>query len=442
VPEGHAARRAGCIGRIGVVILDKALRQRALDGRPVRIALVGAGYMGRGIAICADSVPGLEVVAISNRTVERAVGIYDHLGRSEPRRAASVEDVSTAIAEGKAVVADNPSLVCRAEGVDVVIEATGELEFAAGVALAAIAGGKHLVLVNAELDATVGPILKARADDAGVVLTNTNGDEPGVTMDLMRYVTSIGLRPVLAGNIKGFLDRHRTPDTQRAFAESVGQDPKRVASYADGTKLCMETAIVANASGFGVSKRGMRGFQCAHVRDVIDLCDPDELLAGGTVDYVLGAEPGSGAFVVGYNEKPELQPYFAYFKLGDGPFYVFYAPWHLPHAEAPLTAARAALFHDAAVAPADGPRCDVVTIAKRDLRAGELLDGLGGFTCYGTIENSDVARRERLLPMGLSERSELLVEIAIDEPIRYDDVRRPVGRLIDRLRAEQDALFA
>ena len=297
------------------------------------------------------------------------------------------------------------------------------------------------MLVNAELDATVGPMLKRKADDAGVVLTNTDGDEPGVTMNLLRYVRTIGLQPVLVGNVKGFIDPHRNPETQRAFAESVGQHPKMITSFADGTKLSMEATIVANAAGLRVVERGMRGNACDHVRDVVELFDPGELLAGGVVDYVLGAEPGSGAFVVGHTEEAIPAQYLKYFKMGDGPFYVFYTPWHLPHAEAPLTAARAALFHDASVAPLAGPRCDVVTVAKRDLRAGETLDGIGGFDCYGTIENHAVSRAEELLPMGMSAGCVLNADVAIDEPVRFADVEVPGGRLVDAIRAEQDALF-
>ena len=261
-------------------------------------------------------------------------------------------------------------------------------------------------------------------------------------MNLLRYVRTIGLTPVLAGNVKGFLDRRRNPDTQRGFAAAVHQDAKRIASYADGTKLSMESAILANASGLRVERRGMRGIQCAHVREVVgEGFDADELLAGGYVDYVLGAEPGSGVFVVGYTDDPTDREYMANFKLGNGPFYVFYVPWHLPHAEAPLTAARAAIFQDAAVTPVGAPVCDVVTVAKHALSTGAVLDGSGGFTCYGVVENADVARRQRLLPMGLSEGCELLVDVKVDHPITYDDVRLPSGRLADRLRMEQDVAF-
>jgi predicted homoserine dehydrogenase-like protein len=217
-------------------------------------------------------------------------------------------------------------------------------------------------------------------------------------MNLYRYAKAIGCRPVLAGNVKGLLDPYRTPDTQRDFAAQWGMKPNMVTSFADGTKLSMEMTLVANATGFGVARRGMMGHRCAHVKEVPALFDGDALLERGLVDFVLGAEPGSGGFLVVYDDEPWRREWMRYFKLGDGPFYVFYQPWHLPHLEAPLTAARAVLFHDAAISPRDGPVCEVVALAKRDLRGGERLDGIGGFTCYGSIENMEISRAERLLP--------------------------------------------
>ena len=202
-------------------------------------------------------------------------------------------------------------------------------------------------------------------------------------MNLSRYVRAIGLEPVLAGNLKGLLDPYRTPETQREFAAAVGQKERMVTSFADGTKLSLEATITANALGFGVARRGMTGHRCEHVNDAAGFFDPQELLRGGIVDFVLGAQPGSGAFVVGYRDDPGRQRYLSYFKLGDGPLYTFYQPWHLPNFDVPLTVARAVLFHDAAVTPVGAPRCEVVTIAKRDLPEGAALDGMGGFDCYG-----------------------------------------------------------
>jgi predicted homoserine dehydrogenase-like protein len=426
-----------------VIILDKELERREAAGAPVRVGIVGGGYMARGIAAqILGGMPGMRLVGLSNRHPERAERILAECGVGSAPRVETGDELESHVADAGPVVTADPAVICRSGLVDVVIEATGEVEFGAQVAMDAIEHGKHVVLVNAELDATVGPMLKVYAEGAGVVLTNTDGDEPGVTMNLLRYVRLIGLEPVLAGNIKGFIDPHRTPETQREFADSVGQGAKMITSFADGTKLAMETTIVANASGFRVAQRGMKGPHCAHVRDVLEHFDPEELLAQGHVDYVLGAEPGSGAFVVGYGDRPLPQQYLKYFKMGDGPLYVFYTPWHLPHAEAPLTAARAALFQDAAVTPLGPPVCDVVTIAKRDLAEGDVLDGIGGFTCYGTIENVAKSRTARLLPMGLTEGCRLVRDVREDEPVTYDDVEVPEGRLSDALRAEQEERFA
>jgi predicted homoserine dehydrogenase-like protein len=213
-------------------------------------------------------------------------------------------------------------------------------------------------------------------------------------------------------------------------------------SFADGTKISMENSVVANATGYKVGKRGMYGPKCGHVKEAINLFPVDQMLDGGLVDYILGAEPGPGVFVIGHNDHPERREYMKYFKMGDGPLYAFYVPYHLPHLEVPLTAARAVLFQDAAVAPIAGPVCDVITVAKRDLEAGEMLDGIGGFTCYGMIENAAVCQAENLLPMGLSEECRLTRDIRKDQAITYADVNLPPGRLCDKLRTEQDAYFA
>jgi predicted homoserine dehydrogenase-like protein len=280
------------------------------------------------------------------------------------------------------------------------------------------------------------------AERAGVLITNADGDQPGVIMNLLRFVRTIGYQPVLAGNIKGLQDHYRTPETQKGFARQHNITPQMATSFADGTKISMENAIVANATGFKVGTRGMYGPRCEHVTEAVTLFPMDQLLDGGLVDYILGAEPGPGVFVLGYNENPVRQSYMNYFKMGDGPLYVFYVPYHLPHLEVPLTAARAVLFQDAAVSPLAGPVCDVITVAKRALRAGEVLDGIGGFTCYGVLENSDVCLAENLLPMGLSERCRLKCDILQDQPITYSDVIVPHDRLADRLRDEQNTYFA
>jgi predicted homoserine dehydrogenase-like protein len=186
----------------------------------------------------------------------------------------------------------------------------------------------------------------------------------------------------------------------------------------------------------------MRGYRCAQVKDLLSGLSVDQFAKGGVVDYVLGAEPGTGAFVVGYNDHPIKRQYMSYFKMGDGPLYLFYTPYHLPHLQLPHTVARAVLFGDATLTPMGAPVCDTVAIAKRDLRAGEVLDGMGGFTCYGLIDTHESSRASDLLPMAISQGCRLKRAVTKDEAIGYADVELPPNRLSDKLRAEQDAHFA
>lgn len=425
-----------------MIIIDNALAKRDAENNPIQVGLVGAGYMGRGIALqILTAMKGMRLAAVANRTLESAALAYRQAGVDRFATATNTTQIEAAIARGEGVITDDALALCRAENLDVIIEVTGTSNFAARVSLEAMDHGTHVVLMNAELDATIGPILKQYATRRGVVLTNSDGDQPGVIMNLFRFVSSIGCRPVLAGNMKGLQDPYRTPETQKAYAAQFNQKPPMVTSFADGTKISMEMAVVANATGFRSGRRGMYGPECKHVNDAVDLFPREQMLAGGLVDYVLGAEPGPGVFIIGYNENPLHQQYLNYYKMGDGPFYVFYTPYHLCHLESPLTAARAVLFQDAAAAPLDRPVCDVITTAKRDLAPGELLDGIGGFTCYGQLENTEISSAERLLPMGLSNGCRLKVPVAKDQPITYADVERPKGRLADQLRQEQDERY-
>jgi predicted homoserine dehydrogenase-like protein len=426
-----------------MIIVDTALERRELEGNPVRVAMVGAGFMARGIALqMLTASRGMRLVAIANRTVDKAERAYREAGAEAVSTVSTLEELERAIREQRYAVTADPLLLTAAEGVDVILEVTGDVEYSAHVAVSAIDHGKHLVLMNAELDSTVGPLLKVRADRAGVVVTNSDGDQPGVIMNLYRFVRSIGLRPVLAGNVKGLQDVRRTPETQAAFAAKYGQNPRMVTSFADGTKVSFEMAVVANGTGLRSGRRGMYGPRAEHVNDSPGLFPMEQMLNGGLVDYVLGAQPGPGVFVLGHMDHPIQQHYLELYKLGDGPLYTFYTPYHLCHFEAPLTAARAALFQDAALTPLGAPVCDVIATAKRDLRAGEVLDGIGGFDSYGELENADVVRDERLLPMGLAGGCRLVRDIPMDRALTYDDVELPEGRLSDQLRAEQEAYFA
>jgi predicted homoserine dehydrogenase-like protein len=430
-----------------MIIVDRALQQRERERNPLRVGMVGAGFMGRGIALqILNSILGMRLVAISNRHPEAAKRIYAEAGAKAVTAVDNVAQLEAALEREEYTVTDNPVILCEARGIDAILEVTGSIEFAANVVLKAIENRKHTIIMNAELDGTVGCILKVYADRAGIVLTNTDGDQPGVIMNLFRFVKGLGVRPVLCGNIKGLHDPYRNPTTQQEFARKWQQTPNMVTSFADGTKISYEQAIVANATGMRAAKRGMLGPTVSFGTPIQEAVNwyPLELLMNGNgiVDYVVGAIPNPGVFVLGTHDHPTQQHYLNLYKLGAGPLYCFYTPYHLCHFEVPNTIARAVLFHDAAISPIDAPRVEVVATAKADLKAEQVLDGIGYYMTYGQCENADVARAENLLPMGLAEGCRLKRNIPKDRVLTYDDVTVPEGRLCDRLRAEQNSYFA
>jgi len=420
--------------------IDTALQEREAKNQPIRVGMVGAGATGRAIALqLATPVPGIRLVAVANRTPARAERALKEAGITQWVRTESRSATEKAIERGIPVVTEDTDVVTSSELIDVVVEVTGTVEPAAHLVLDAFAHGKHVVLVNCELDSLLGPILKQKAERAGVVLTNTDGDEPGVAMTLLRYLRSVGLRPVAAGNIKGMVDHYRTPETQRGFAEKYDQDVRKVTSFADATKLSMEATVLANATGFHVGCRGMYGPACNDVREVAHLLPASQMLDSGLVDYSLGAAPHTGAFVIVHEESPLKRAQLTYYRLGGGPFFVFYTPFHLPYMQIASTIARAVIHHDSTVAPIHGPICEVLTMAKRNLNNGERLDGVGGFTNYGLIDNVNVARAEGALPISLSEGCVLRRNLPKDAMVSLNDVNIPGAGLAWTLWQEQNA---
>ena len=430
-----------------MIIVDSALAKRHAEGRPIRVGMVGAGFMGRGIALqIATAVPGMELVAIANRSLGGARRAYDEAGQGEAVvEVTSVASLEAAVSQGRRAITEDAMLLCRAEALDAIVEVTGTVEHAAAVVLEALRHGKHIVAMNAELDGTVGPLLKRYAEQAGVIFTNADGDQPGVIMNLYRFVRGIGVKPVLCGNIKGLQDPYRNPTTQEAFAKRWKQKAHMVTSFADGTKISFEQAIVANATGMRVARRGMFGPTVAAgtpIREAVSLYPVEALLEGeGIVDYVVGADPGPGVFVLGTVEHPTQRHYLDLYKLGTGPLYCFYTPYHLCHFEVPNTVARAVLFGDAAITALGGPRVEVVAAAKTDLAAGTVLDGMGFYMTYGVAENAEVVARNGLLPMGVAEGCRLRRALSKDTVLSYADVELPPARLCDRLRSEQHKAF-
>lgn len=429
-----------------MIIVDTALRARAAAGRPVQVAMFGAGYMGRGVASqILRHVPGLRLAVICNRTLDKAAGCYLAAGvnPADIQEVRSSSELDQAIASGKYAITTDPAVAAAAAQIGITLEATGNVAYGAQATLLAIEHRKPMVSMNAELDATCGPILKVLADEAGVILAGADGDQPVVQMNLVRYIRGLGLTPLICGNIKGLQDRYRTPATQAAFARQWGQTPEMVTSFADGTKISFEQAMTANATGMTIAQRGMIGLEHrGPVDELVNAYDLDQVRAlGGIVDYVVGGLPNPGIFVFAEARDESQVIYLDYGKLGKGPVYSFYTAWHLTALEVHNSLARVSLFGDIPIAPINEPRVEVVAVAKRDLRAGETLDGIGGFMTYGVCETATAQRTERLVPMGLAEGCVLQRNVAKDSVLTDADILPPGNSLVHDLRARQDAYF-
>lgn len=423
-----------------MILVDNALKAREKEGRPIRVALLGAGFISHGLANhIVNTTPGMRLVGVFNRRRERAFDLCKYAGISDVASPSTQQELDLAIREGKTALTEDAFLLARSSEVDLLVDVTGSVEFGARVALEAFRHGKDVVLLNAEIDATIGPILQVYAEKHGVILSACDGDEPGIQINLYRWVKGLGLTPRVIGNIKGLQDPYRNPTTQKGFAEKWGQNPAMVTSFADGSKISFEQAIVANATGFVARSRGMsRGLEYKEdVMKIGKIYDVEEVRKlGGIVDYVVGT-PLTKVYCLAEHPDPKQQHYLNLYKMGDGPLFPFFIPYHLVHFEVPNAIARVALFRDSVAKPLGGPVVEVCAVAKRDLKAGETLDDYGMYMTYGEAVNSDEMCRNQYLPEGLVEGCVLVCDVPKDTVITYRDVNLPQDRLADRLRAEQ-----
>ncbi len=423
-----------------MIIVDRALKAREEQGKPIRVGMIGAGFMGQGLTNqIVHSVPGMRMSAIYNRKPERALGVYKYAGCEDARLVSSQAALDETLRRGLPAVAEDPYTICRSPEIDVIVDVTGSVEFGARVILEAFEHQKPVVLMNAEVDATIGPILRVYGKKHGQILSACDGDEPGVQMNLVRWVKGLGLTPRVIGNVKGLQDPYRNPTTQKGWAERWGQNAAMVTSFADGSKISFEQTIVANATGFKVKQRGMsRGLKYdGSIMDIHKLYDVEEARAlGGIVDYTVGPSLIK-VFVLAEHDDPKQRHYLQLYKMGDGPLYPFWIPYHLVHFETPFSIARVVLFGDDLAPSLGGPVVEVCAVAKRDLKAGEVLDEYGMYMTYGEACDAGEMCANRYLPEGLVEGCKLKRDIGKDQVLTYADVELPEGRIADRLRAEQ-----
>ncbi len=417
------------------------LERREENNDIIRVAVVGTGFFGAGLVRQMLKMKGLKPVVLANRTLQRAIDVLLAAGipLSRIQTCNDLSKAQKALESRQFVVTSQLNLPAQIQGVDVVMEATGNVTIGAQIASECIARGKHIVAANPETQATVGCILKYRADQAGVVYSDVDGDQPGVLMNLSDYCRGMSFQPVIAGNCKGVLKRYATPETQASFSTQNGIQPWIATAAADGTKLNIEMAIVANATGMMPAALGMKGIQTNLESILKDFSKSDLLNGGRYVEYTLGIP--SGVFMIAKNDEKIVQNEFQYLKMGSGPYYLFYHPYILCHYDAPLSAAEAVLYHTATIAPMGAPVAEVGAFAKRNLKSGQKLDGIGGFDVYGLIASAKIFRRDDYLPIGMAEFARLKRDIRKDEPIRYGDIDWEASGNILTLRKEQDRLF-
>jgi len=426
--------------------LARDLAARADAGKTIRVGVIGSGEMGTDLVTQGSLMQGLDICAIATRrphTARAAIEIaYGEDSRG--REAETPAKASAAISEGRIAITSAETLVTTPE-IDIVIDATGKPGVAADYDLMAMEHGKHVVMMNVEADVTIGPYLKKEADRLGVVYTVGAGDEPSSCMELIEFVSALGLPIVAAGKGKNNPLRHdAVPDEYREEAERRNMNPRMLVEFVDGSKTAVEMAAIANATGLVPDIPGMHGPRADRddmARVLIPKEDGGILNRIGVVDYTIGKGVAPGVFVIVKAEHPRIIERMDDLHIGHGPYYAFFRPYHLTSLEVPLTCARIMLHGKPDMVPLPNPVAEVCAVAKRDLAPGETFDAIGE-TCYRsfTMTLTD-ARAAGAWPVGLLEGG------TVKAPVRKGELLTRANALPDSstrlyaLRQRQDQMF-
>ncbi len=426
--------------------LARDLAARAETGRPVRIGLVGCGEMGTDIVTQVARMKGVQIAAVADTRVHRVreavrIALRDDDSASEATNAA---DITRLIEAGKTAIVGESSLVATADLVDVVIDATGKPAVGAEIGMTAMEHGKHLVMMNVEADVTIGALLKHEAKRLGVVYSLGAGDEPSSCMELIEFVSAMGHPIVAAGKGKNNpLNHDATPDAYREEAERRNMNPRMLVEFVDGSKTMVEMAAIANATGLVPDIAGMHG--PAATREelssvLVPKADGGVLSRKGVVDYSVGKGVAPGVFVIAEMEHPRLRERMSDLKLGPGPYYTFYRPYHLTSLEVPLTCARAVLYGKADMVPLDRPVAEVCAVAKKDLKPGDRLDAIGEYCYRSWVMTVPEARAADAVPCGLLEDGTVTRAVAKGELLTNANCHPDPQSKLLALRRRQDAM--
>ena len=428
-------------------MLHQELAKLEHEGRPIRVGVSGAGWIGSGFVAQVAHVPGMQIRVLADVDTRAARNAFLATGlrQEDIVEAEAPGPAEDALRAGKQVITGSYTLAAQLESVDIVADVTPSPATGAETALACIEHGKDVVLVNIEADVTVGRILNRMAQQAGVLYTVSSGDEPGCLMELWDFVSTLGYEPVVIGKGKNNpLDPSATPESVADSARRAGKDPYQVASYVDGTKTMFEMTCAANATGCLPMQRGMCGPEATleTVSQVFALQEDGGITKfPGAVDFVQGSAMAGGVFVTVRIGDERIQADLEYLKVGKGKYYTFFRPYHLWFLEAPISVARAFLYKQSTLVPLDRPVAEVMTVAKRPLRAGERLDDFGGFTFYGVMDRAEAAHALNTLPVGLAPGARLVRPVLQGAIITWEDVQLDESSPVVKLRRRQDENF-
>ena len=433
------------IARVG---LAAELTRRKAEGRPVRVGIVGIGQMGTDLVTQIGLMDGIMVAAIADRSGGRRAGEAFRIagpGAGEHRVVGHAGDIAAAIESGVTAVHEDARAVCDCGLIDVIIDATGRPSAGAEIGLYALRAGRHMVMMNVEADVTVGPILHRTAKENGVLYSVGAGDEPSSVMELIEFVTALGYPVVAAGKGKNNpLNVDAVPDDYREEAERRNMNPRMLVEFVDGSKTMVEMCAIANATGLVPDVPGMHGPR-ATIESLPDVLCPVEdggvLSRKGCVDYTLGGGIDPGVFVVAEMSHPRLRERMNDLKLGAGPYYAFYRPYHLTSLEVPLTAARLVIEGKPDMVPLERPVAEVCARAKRDHAVGETLDSIGETSYRSWTMTREDADRASARPVGVLEGGRVTAPIAKGDLLTTLNCEPPEGSAIAALRAEQDRML-
>jgi Predicted homoserine dehydrogenase len=428
--------------------IDTRLEKLHSQGTPIRTALIGAGQMGKDIVAQIQKMKGISCDIVVDIDISNAYEAYRVAGYSDEDIAYAKDEneAAAALKEEKKVVADSYLVATRTGIIQSVIDATGSPEMGARTTMECIFNKKHIVMMNVECDVTIGPILKKLCKEAGIVYSLTAGDEPGSIIEVYRFAKALGFEVVAAGKGKNNpLDIYAHPGMPewKEKAEARDMNPRMLVEFVDGSKTMIEMAAVSNATGLVPDVRGMHGPKC-NVKDLSTVFSLKEqggiLNKNGVVDYGIG-DINPGVFVVVTTDNQRIIDGLVQRDMGNGPNYLFFRPYHLCSIETPITVAQAIIYGESTAQPMNKLTSECITIAKRDLKAGEILDGIGEYCYRASIELADVAREGNMLPVGLAKGAKIKCDIKKDEVITYDMVELNNNSVLLQLRRLQDQLF-